>query len=184
MKSWELVPAPLRVRGSPPARKPPPARGLYRTSRVEDFSRAVVHNVRILLWRGDRRLYSFSSSHGVSHGRRVRSCLSGLLREMGLAALSCLEGFSRRRDAFARFIKRIPKRAPVFSLRPCGYDLERSKSFSEEVVAMCYSYRDYRKEEEARRKREEELRRRREEQEARRVEKKEPARRDRVLVRS
>lgn len=49
---------------------------------------------------------------------------------------------------------------------------------------MCYYHRDYRKEEEARRKREEELRRQREEQ-ARRVEKKkEPADRDRVLVRS
>ncbi len=61
----------------------------------------------------------------------------------------------------------------------------RSEGFSEEVVAMCYSYREYRKEEEARRKREEELRRQREEQEARRAEKEEPARRrERVLVRS
>jgi hypothetical protein len=61
--------------------------------------------------------------------------------------------------------------------------LWRSEGFSEEVVAMCYSYREYRKEEEARRKREEELRRQREEQ-ARRAEKEEPQRRERVLVRS
>jgi hypothetical protein len=51
------------------------------------------------------------------------------------------------------------------------------------VVAVCYSYREYRKEEEARRRREEELRKQREEQ-ARRAEKKESADRDRVLVRS
>ena len=48
---------------------------------------------------------------------------------------------------------------------------------------MCYTYRDHRKEEEARKQREEELRRR-QEAEARRTEKKEPADRDRVLVRS
>ena len=50
---------------------------------------------------------------------------------------------------------------------------------------MCYYHRDYRKEEEARRKREEELRRQREEQ-ARRVEKKKEQSpdRERVLVRS
>ena len=48
---------------------------------------------------------------------------------------------------------------------------------------MCYSYRDYRKEEEARRRREEELRRQRE-TEARRTQKKESADRDRVLVKS
>ena len=57
------------------------------------------------------------------------------------------------------------------------------ESFSKEVVAVCYSYREYRKEEEARRRREEELRKQREEQ-ARRAEKKESADRDRVLVRS
>ncbi len=136
------------------------------------------------LLRYERGLLGYEDLLGYERGLLRSEDLSGLLREMGLATLSCLEGFSRRRDAFARFIERVLKRAPVFSLRPCGYDLERSKSFSEEVVAMCYSYRDYRKEEEARRKREEELRRRREEQEARRVEKKEPARRERVLVRS
>ena len=59
----------------------------------------------------------------------------------------------------------------------------RSGGFSEEVVAMCYSYREYRKEEEARRKREDELRRQREAQ-ARRAEKEEPQRKERVLVRS
>ncbi len=48
---------------------------------------------------------------------------------------------------------------------------------------MCYTYRDHRKEEEARKQREEELRRR-QEAEARRTEKKESADRDRVLVRS
>ena len=49
----------------------------------------------------------------------------------------------------------------------------------EEVVAMCYSYRDYR-EEEARKRRQEELSRRREE-EARRARKKSTDR-ERVLV--
>jgi hypothetical protein len=58
------------------------------------------------------------------------------------------------------------------------------ESFSKEVVAMCYSYRDFREEEEARRRREEDLRRRRREEQARRTEKKESADRDRVLVRS
>jgi hypothetical protein len=48
---------------------------------------------------------------------------------------------------------------------------------------MCYSYRDYREEEEARRRREEELRRQREEQARRRVEKK-FADRERVLVKA
>jgi hypothetical protein len=36
------------------------------------------------------------------------------------------------------------------------------ESFSEEVVAMCYTYRDYRKEEEEARRRREELRKQRE----------------------
>ncbi len=48
---------------------------------------------------------------------------------------------------------------------------------------MCYTYRDRRKEEEARKQREEELRRQ-QETEARRSEKKESGDRDRVLVRS
>lgn len=48
---------------------------------------------------------------------------------------------------------------------------------------MCYTYRDHRKEEEARKQREEELRKR-QEAEARRMEKKESTDRDRVLVRS
>ena len=48
---------------------------------------------------------------------------------------------------------------------------------------MCYTYRDRRKEEEARKQREEELRRR-QETEARRSEKKESGDRDRALVRS
>jgi hypothetical protein len=52
----------------------------------------------------------------------------------------------------------------------------------EEVVAMCYSYRDYRKEEEARRKRQEELREQRA-QEARQSRKK-FADREKVLVKS
>jgi hypothetical protein len=47
---------------------------------------------------------------------------------------------------------------------------------------MCYSYRDYRKEEEARRKREEELRRQRAEQT--RQAQKRSADRERVLVKS
>jgi hypothetical protein len=71
----------------------------------------------------------------------------------------------------------------MFGLWLVGYALWWSGNFWEEVVAMCYTYRDYRKEEEARRRREQELRRQREEQ-ARQVEKKEPARRERVLVRS
>ncbi len=49
---------------------------------------------------------------------------------------------------------------------------------------MCYWYKDYRKEEEARRKREEELRRQREEQARQARADKEPARTERVLVRS
>ena len=54
-----------------------------------------------------------------------------------------------------------------------------------EVVAMCYSYRDYRREEqEARRRQEEESPRRRVEQESRQTREKEPARRERELVRS
>ena len=52
----------------------------------------------------------------------------------------------------------------------------------EEVVAVCYSHRDYREEEEARKRRQEELSRRREE-EARRARKK-PTDRERVLVKS
>jgi hypothetical protein len=70
-----------------------------------------------------------------------------------------------------------------FSLRQCGYALRKVESFSKEVVAVCYSYREYREEQEARKRREEELRRQREEQ-AQQTEKKEPARRERVLVRS
>ncbi len=52
----------------------------------------------------------------------------------------------------------------------------------EEVVAVCYSYRDYREEEEARKRRQEELIRRREEV-ARRARKKSTDR-ERVLVKS
>ena len=52
----------------------------------------------------------------------------------------------------------------------------------EEVVAVCYSYRDYREEEEARKRRQEEQSRRREE-EARRARKKSTDR-ERVLVKS
>lgn len=52
----------------------------------------------------------------------------------------------------------------------------------EEVVAVCYSYRDYWKEEEARKRRQEELSRRREE-EARRAQKKSTDK-ERVLVKS
>jgi hypothetical protein len=60
-----------------------------------------------------------------------------------------------------------------------------SESFPEEVVAMCYWYKDYRKEEEARRKREEELLRKQREEQARQARAdKEPARTERVLVRS
>jgi len=61
--------------------------------------------------------------------------------------------------------------------------LWKVESFSKEVIAVCYSYREYREEQEARKRREEELRRQREEQ-ARRAENKEPARKERVLVRS
>lgn len=52
----------------------------------------------------------------------------------------------------------------------------------EEVVAMCYSYREYREAEEARIRRQEELRRQREE-EAQRARKKSTDR-ERVLVKS
>jgi hypothetical protein len=51
-----------------------------------------------------------------------------------------------------------------------------------EVVAMCYTYRDYRKEEEARKQRQQELRRQRRE-EVRQAQKK-FADRERVLVKS
>jgi hypothetical protein len=62
--------------------------------------------------------------------------------------------------------------------------LWRSTGFSKEVVAMCYSYREYREEEEARRRRQEELRRQRGE-EARQARKKFAHRdRERVLVKS
>ena len=53
----------------------------------------------------------------------------------------------------------------------------------EEVVAVCYSYREYRKEEEARERREEELRRRHQEQRAREAREK-PVERDKVLVKA
>ncbi|HEX8259518.1 MAG TPA: hypothetical protein VF558_04405 [Rubrobacteraceae bacterium] len=59
--------------------------------------------------------------------------------------------------------------------------LERKRL--EEVVAVCYSYRDYREEEEARKRRQEKLSRRREEEEARRA-RKQSTDRDRVLVKS
>jgi hypothetical protein len=72
----------------------------------------------------------------------------------------------------------------MFNFLGHGYTLWRNRSFSKEVVAMCYSYREYRDEAEARRRREEELRRQREEQARRVEEKKEPARTGRVLVRS
>lgn len=52
----------------------------------------------------------------------------------------------------------------------------------EEVVAMCYSYREYREAEEARRRRQEELRRQREEEAQRAREK--PTDREKVLVKS
>jgi hypothetical protein len=58
------------------------------------------------------------------------------------------------------------------------------ESFSKEVVAMCYSYREYRKEEEeARKRREEDLRRRHQEQRAREAREK-PAEREKVLVKA
>jgi hypothetical protein len=50
-------------------------------------------------------------------------------------------------------------------------------------VAVCYSYREYRKEEEARKRREEDLRRRHQEQRAREAREK-PAERDKVLVKA
>jgi len=56
----------------------------------------------------------------------------------------------------------------------------------EEVVAVCYSYRDYREEEEARKRRQEKLNRRREEREeeqARRA-REQSTDKDRVLVKS
>jgi hypothetical protein len=68
--------------------------------------------------------------------------------------------------------------------RAMGVRFRRSESFSEEVVAVCYWYKDHRKEEEALRKREEELRRQREEQARQARADKEPARTERVLVRS
>jgi hypothetical protein len=58
-------------------------------------------------------------------------------------------------------------------------------SSSEEVVAVCYSYRDYLKEKEVRRRQEEELRRKqREEEQALRKEDKKPSRRERELIRA
>ncbi len=59
--------------------------------------------------------------------------------------------------------------------------LERKRL--EEVVAVCYSYRDYREEEEARKRRQEKLSRGREAEEARRARKKSTDR-DRVLVKN
>jgi hypothetical protein len=56
-------------------------------------------------------------------------------------------------------------------------------SSSEEVVAVCYSYRDYLKAKEAHRRQEEELRKQREAEQARRKEDKKPSRRERELVR-
>jgi hypothetical protein len=56
------------------------------------------------------------------------------------------------------------------------------RRFIEEVRPMCYSHREYRMEEEARRKREEEERRRREER-AKKAEK-ERAKEERELVRA
>ena len=53
----------------------------------------------------------------------------------------------------------------------------------EEVVAVCYSYRDHREEEKARRERQEELRRRRQE-EAQKQSREKSADRERVLVKS
>lgn len=50
-------------------------------------------------------------------------------------------------------------------------------------MAVCYSYREYRKEEEARKKQEEDLRRRRQEQRAREVRER-PAEKEKVLVKS
>ena len=58
------------------------------------------------------------------------------------------------------------------------------ESFSKEVVAVCYSYREYRKEEEkARERREKDLRRRHQEQRAREAHEK-PADREKVLVKA
>jgi hypothetical protein len=48
---------------------------------------------------------------------------------------------------------------------------------------MCYSYREYRKEEEARRRREEDLRRQRQEQRAREVRER-PTEREKVLLKA
>ena len=50
-------------------------------------------------------------------------------------------------------------------------------------MAVCYSYREYRKEEEARKKQEEDLRRRRQEQRAREVRER-PAEREKVLLKA
>ncbi len=50
-------------------------------------------------------------------------------------------------------------------------------------MAVCYSYREYRKEEEARKKQEEDLRRRRQEQRAQEVRER-PAKREKMLVKA
>lgn len=70
----------------------------------------------------------------------------------------------------------------AFSLRRRWVRVRLERKLLEEVVAMCYSYRDYREEEEARRKRQEELRRQRQE-EAQQARKKVTSR-EKVLVKS
>jgi hypothetical protein len=57
------------------------------------------------------------------------------------------------------------------------------ESTSKETIAMCYSYREYLMENEARRKREEEERKRRDEEQAKKVEK-EKVEKERELVRA
>ena len=57
------------------------------------------------------------------------------------------------------------------------------ESTSKETIAMCYSYREYLTENEARRKREEEQRKRRDEERAEKAEK-EKAEKERELVRA
>jgi hypothetical protein len=57
------------------------------------------------------------------------------------------------------------------------------ESTSKETIAMCYSYREYLMENEARRKREEEERKSRAEEQARKAEK-EKAEKERELVRA
>jgi len=144
---------------------------------------------------GDERLATFFREAGVIH-TQLADRAKGLLgiTDTGVApepppgdisggiSPGDISGASRPTRPAAGVRGSVRALSPAFSHRRWWVRVRLERKLLEEVVAVCYSYRDYREEEEARKRRQEELSRRREE-EARRARKK-SADREKVLVKS